>query len=177
MQNMPEAATSQINQPHPGAVTPRDEGRLAIALTLLFRLRRSEATVLAKLVANEFIGNDTVVPARISPSRERALIALGRDPAKPTKVIARELGISPVTARKARREGAADARCGEGVLAVYIHTMRRKLKAHRIEIVTLWGCGYGLTEESRQIIHRRLAAHDAKIVRTTPQTIDQPETT
>jgi hypothetical protein len=168
---------SPLSQPPLAAVPPRDEGRLAIALSLLFGLRRSEAMVLATLLTSEFIGNDTVVPPRISPSRERALDTIGRDPAKPTKLIARELGISPTTARKARREGTADKRCGEGSLTVYVHAMRRKLKAHRIEIVTLWGCGYGLTEESLRIIHRRLAAHDAKITRAKPQTTEQHECT
>jgi hypothetical protein len=155
-------------QPAPVA-TVRDKAALAATLTLMFSLRRGEGEVLMRLVTQDFVNSaDIVVPPRISPSRERILEAIALDPAKSTTVLARELGVSTITVRKAREEGTADKRCGDGSLAVYICEMRKKLRSFGIEINTVWGHGYGLGEEARNKISRRLAEYDAGLIPTTP---------
>jgi hypothetical protein len=130
-----------------------------------------------RLMTQNFVGSDEiVVPPRISLSRERILDAVAHEPTRPTKSIARDLGVSKTTVLKARREGTADKRCGEGSLSVYICEMRKKLAPYGIEIKTVWGHGYGLSDESRRIIYRRLAARDAGLIPTAPaKAADQQE--
>jgi hypothetical protein len=148
-------------------ITARDKAALAATLTLIFKLRRGEGDVLARLLTESVVANDDITLApRISPSRERVLEAIAHDPTRSNKAIVRELGVSPTTVRRARKEGLADKRCGEGSLSVYICTLRKKLAAHGVKIDTIFGRGYGLSEQSRQKIRRRLATHDAGLIPT-----------
>jgi hypothetical protein len=162
----------------PAPVPPlRDPAALAAAFALLFKLGRGESEILMRLVTQSVVyTHDKVTAPRISLSRERILDAIARDPARPNKTMARELGVSPTTVRKVRQEGVHDARCrkrGNNIsryskdsVHVYVCALRKQLAPHGIEIDTLYKRGYGLNEKARRKIYRALAKHDALILAT-----------
>jgi biotin operon repressor len=51
-------------------------------------------------------------------------------------------------------------------MAVFVHTMRKKLRPFGIEVATLQGAGYGLTTAARSKLRSRLAEYDSEILST-----------
>jgi hypothetical protein len=165
--------------PTPTAPPLRDKAALVATLGLMFKLARGESETLMRLVTQSVVStHDKVTAPRISLSRERILDALARDPAKSSRSMARELGVSPITVRKVRREGVHDSRgrkrgnnigrYSKDSVHVFVCLLRKKLAPYGVKIDTMYKCGYGLNEKGRQKILRMLAKHEALIPATSP---------